>query len=187
MLSLISKSWTLIFGSLLWAGVGAMVFWVLLILPYRRFTKIATSRAEFLEEIGFLFFTCLLGLTVGTVTALSREAAVGAVVPAILTLIGVLVGYAYSGAVTLPPVTKVTIIVSAISLMGFFLSGTSMGASLRSPWDQYSRDFELYKIKYASQLELERMKYDAELQRIARIHQAELETYKAARLRPVTK
>jgi len=183
MRNLITGNWTFILGAILWAAVGAVIFWLLFLLPYRRFGNVAFAADAFFEEVSFLFFGCLLGLTIGLATGLSREAAVGAVVPAMLTLIGVLVGYLYSAVVAPRPVIKFTILVSAVALTTFFLWGTFTGAALRAPWDQYSRDFELYKQRYTSDLELVGKKYDAELQRISRIHEAELEVYKATKLK----
>lgn len=171
---------------LLFAVMGAAVFWVLFLLPYRCVAKIAWSRKDLWEEAGFLFFSCLLGFTVGVTMGLSREAAVSAVVPAVLTLIGALVGYLYSGAIAVVAVARFTIVVSAVVLTTFFFWGTFAGATARLSWDQYGRDFELYKLRYVSDLELHRRKYEAELQRISLIYQAQLEAYKATRLKATT-
>lgn len=187
MWGLITGNLTFTLGALLLGLVGAAVFWVLFLLPYRYLAKIGWSAESVGEEVSFLFFGCLLGFTVGVTTGLSREAAVGAVVPAVLTLIGALVAYLYSGTIALRAIARFTILVSAVALTTFFFWGTFAGATARLSWDKYARDFELYKMKYASELELHRKKYDAELQRISRIHQADLEMYKLAQIKSTTK
>jgi len=162
-------------ATLLFAAAGTAIFWLLLLLPYRRLTRARRSAKETMEACGFVFFGCLLGFAVGMAMGLSRDPAVGAVVPAVLTLIGALVGYVYSKDSTANPSSKFTIVVAALALTTFFFSGTFAGATARGVWDQHARDFELYKLQYASDLDLHRIKYRAELARVERIHQAELE------------
>ncbi len=174
--------WSVITGNftyILWAGAGAILLWLLLLVPYRWFIGVAFAADTVCEELSFLFFGCLLGLTVGIVTGHSREAAVGAVVPAILTLIGALVGYLYSGPNSVRRVTKFSILIASIALTIFFFWGTYEGASRRFPWDQYARALELQKLQYMSALELNRMKYQADLER----YKIQLETHKAAERR----
>src|SRR5688500_11338684 len=73
------------------AALGAAVFTVV-VLPYRGPLN-PWNRSELAHDFGFLLFACVLGLTVGLLAGYSREAAIGAVVPAVLTLIGALVGF----------------------------------------------------------------------------------------------
>lgn len=183
MWGVISTNISSVLGPIGWAAIGACVFWLIALLPYRKLGGVRFTAKDVFTEVSLIFLGCLLGLIVGLVTGLSRQAAIGAVVPAILMFIGALVGYLFSGTGGTAEHTKFNILVSAIALITFFFGGTVAGAAIRVPWDQQTQAIELYKLQYASDLERLRMKYEAELQRTARIHQVELDIYKAAKLK----
>jgi hypothetical protein len=169
------------------AAAGAIVFGLFL-LPCRKPPKRAGRWSQFMQNLLFVFFACLLGLIVGVLAGYSREPAIGAVIPAVLTLIGALVGVAYSGSLSLNRENRLAIVVAAIALVMFLFWGTLAGARLRHPWNCYLGKVEAYKntlemqrLRYQADLEKQKLAYQAKIERETMQYKADLDIYKESR------
>lgn len=89
---------------------------------WRRANVVAFAQAIF---FGFPF--CVLGVTVGFVTALSREPSVGAVIPAILALVGSFGVFLVSKGGR----TAITSVTAVVMLCVAFTAGIGYGARAR--------------------------------------------------------
>lgn len=155
---------------LLAAALGALLYCLLLIPSYMSLGGVNNAKMA-LQNYVFLFFASVLGLVVGVLAAHSREPAIGAVVPAVLTLMGAMVGLAYSSPGKLSTESKLTIIGSALAMVSFLLVGVFAGAELRRPWEEYARDMDRYK----HELQMQHMRYQAELDKDKMLYAATLE------------
>ena len=171
--------WEVVLGTIVWAAAGALVLWLLLIIPYQRTRIVRAVRSTAIEDLVFLYFGCLLGAAVGVVTGVSRQPAITAVVPSVLTLIGALIGYLYSTTTFGTESKRFTVLVGAIAVVLFFSWGTLAGGVLRYPADEDARVMELNRLRYATDLENTRLRFEMELKRAAMKHQAELDLWLA--------
>ncbi|MBZ9746790.1 hypothetical protein LB516_16190 [Mesorhizobium sp. CO1-1-7] len=112
------------------AAIILLLFWVVgLFLRWRDVNKVALAQALF---FGFPF--AVLGVTVGFVTSLSRESAVGAVLPAILSLVGGVGVYLVSRGGR----SAITSAVSVVMLCVSFSAGIGYGSRARVENEQIS-------------------------------------------------
>lgn len=158
---------------------GAVVAWLVFLLPHHLLTSQRVSLIGVCEQGAMLLFGCALGLIVGVSTGLSRAPAVSATVPAILTIVGALIGYVWSTG-TLNQTARFTVLASAIVLTFAFAGGAAFGAAVRLEADTVAKRFELEKMKYASELRLHEKAFDAKVAEGARQHSFEIEVLKAA-------
>lgn len=121
----------------------------------------------------FAFFFGILGAGIGVMLGASREPAVKAFLPAILTLIGGFVAYAFpreektvqllANDDTTPPLKLVRsfVITAIVSLMLSAVAGANFGGSVRGDYEGFLREDarnQLYFEKVQMQLELEQLR-----------------------------
>jgi hypothetical protein len=131
----------------------AIVSTVLALLLNRFFFKTelpqgAATKAPLSSEgvwISFYSFS-ILGIVTGYMTGMSREPAIGAVLPAVLSLVGGLTVYVISKEAA----TRKIIIPSLIALSGSIIIGALWGATERSLGEQYATWVEEQKSSYES-------------------------------------
>jgi len=128
-------------------------------------------------------------LVVGLLAGHSREPAIAAVVPAVLTLIGAIIGFVYSGA-ALTRERKPAVLLASVAMVIFLFWGALAGARLREPWDRYHLDFEVYKHKlemqrmgYQKELEMQKLQYHADIERETMRYKVDLDIYRERAIR----
>jgi hypothetical protein len=155
------------------SALAGALFLLLFLIPYRRPLWSSLRSGDVAQDFGFIFFACLLGTIIGVSAGYSREAAIGAIVPAVLTLIGIMIGYIYSGAAKLTRVNRLAILLATMGMIAFFFWGEFAGSWLRAPLERYKYDIEVYK----HQAEMQRLEYQAALELNKLENKAELEKY----------
>src|SRR5262245_45223413 len=149
-------------GGLIGALAGAGFMWLVALLPYRGLKGVPLIATDVSEELALLFFAALLGIVTGIIAGYSRQPAVTAVLPAVLTFVGALVGLLFSSSSS---ANRFPLLVAAVTLVLFFYGGIFTGAALRGPWDEVQANAEMIKMQYAADIEKDRMRFDAELKR----------------------
>ena len=164
-----------VYPALLWAFGLAGLFWLVAVLPYRRLTGTPFLKPAILEEFLFLVFASFLGITIGFISGMSRAPVTGAVVPAVLTLVGTLVGYLFSSTERVTGPRAFNVLCAAFCLLFSFLLATFAASGSRQRWDRHLEALELYKVKYASELKLIELEYEAKLRAWSRAEEDDAE------------
>lgn len=133
-------------GSLLW----------LIVLPAVVATGFATfvgavlmrknTRRQIPEMLGYLLAFSCLGVVTGFASGNSREAVLGAVLPALLTLVSGLIGYLFSkdGLSAMRPAIPHCILVLCVGA----LLGLALGSNLRGKFDQNARQYQQFLLRF---------------------------------------
>jgi hypothetical protein len=161
--------------------------WPLLLFPLASAFGICLvfSRRPYLASVPAVFALCLLGIVTGQITGLSREAAVGTVIPAILGLLGGIVLYLIG---TKGKELQVLVVMGVIGLTLNLLVGVYWGAYSRDAYEAYSNTPEVLT---AQALAKEKARYTEALQRLVNDHKyaklkAELEANPPKQVAPGT-
>lgn len=119
----------------------ALVVFLLLGVTY----WIATGRKG-LGNVIFVLVFALLGSIIGLIMGNTREASVSAILPALLTIITALAGYAFTkeSIAVLRPVIPYCLV--AVMLSSYY--SLNVGATVRQKSDHYKEDYELWKLWY---------------------------------------
>ena len=118
---------------------------------------------RFWQAFSIIFAVSLLGITAGQIMGQSREPAVSAVMPAILSMIaGILVYIVSSKTVQQQMLVSFIIIGFTVNL----LVGTFWGAQVRYRFEkmQNSEEMLLYKESISQNIKLQKLKYEKQLE-----------------------
>lgn len=115
---------------------------------------------QYRDSVSFLIAFAALGVTTGFSTSFSREPAVGAVLPALLTIMSGVVTYAFSkdGLVQYRPILPHCITVLAIAS----LLGLAIGSTARAPFDDDADQRRLDEFYDRVELDMVKTQYNAE-------------------------
>lgn len=120
------------------------------------------ARSSFGNAFLVIFAVALLGIVAGQMTGQSREPAVAAVVPAVLTLLGGLMVYLVAGkSLQQQKATAIAVIAFSFNL----LIGTFWGSHLRYEAELFAtgEEVSLYREAVRQNVKLERLKYEQQL------------------------
>lgn len=145
----------------IWMNILTIIFFAVVIsVALTRVVK--DKESNFRDPFLVIFAMAVLGITAGVITGESREPAVSAVIPAVLTFIGGVLIYL----VTVKKQTQqkiASIIVISFSIT--FLVGTFWGAQLRVEFEKYSDSEEilLYEEVILQNVRLQKLKHEKQI------------------------
>jgi len=140
--------------------IPLMASLVALLLAY-----LSSGRGDgFWRVFSIVFAISILGITAGQIMGQSREPAVSAVMPTILTMIAGILGYIVSAK------TAQQQMLASIIIIGFtvnLLVGTFWGAQVRYEFEkqQNSQEMLLYKEAISQNIKLQKLKYEKQLEK----------------------
>ena len=153
-----------------WAALWPLVLFPLAVSALLAF-GVRSDRKEFTSSFTAIFTLSLLGITIGQLTALSRVAAMGTVLPAILTLVGGMVAY-------LVGVKRIRgqrlVCLAVIGLTLNLLVGGYWGSSSRIAFDEYNNSPEALAARAVAE---EKARHYQAIQKL--VDQQEYESLKA--------
>lgn len=124
---------------------------------------VVEKKEDYKKVFIVIFSMALLGMTAGQLTGQSREPAVGAVIPAVLTFIGGLLIYIIT---TKNEKFQSLVSITIISFSLTLLVGTFWGSQLRHEFEVNSRNQQamLYNEYILQQVRLEKLKNEKQIQ-----------------------
>lgn len=139
-----------------------------------------------LLELAVMTLGCALGVVTGLLTGLSREPAVGAIVPSMLTFVGGVIAYLYTAKDSTKDLYVLYILaVTVIGMNFFYYMGCKTGAQSRavseSAMENHQIDREYGLAEHKHRLELERLRYANDLEKDKMEYKAEIDAYLSAR------
>ena len=130
-----------------WKSIWPMILLVILLATV--ISMFAPNKTQRLELFLVVFAFSILGMVTGYLTGFSRESVVGAVLPAVLSLMGGLMIFLVGKNQESRSIVSISMIVFALTL----LLGTSWGAVMRSTAEEFKKSEEY--LKYQAFVEAE--------------------------------